>query len=36
MNRFRSRAALGLVALGLLLLLFIVARSWDLIRWSWR
>jgi hypothetical protein len=32
----RSHQTLGLVAIGLLLLLFILARSWHLIHWSLR
>jgi hypothetical protein len=34
--RVRSREALGLIALGILILLFLVARSWHLIDWGWR
>jgi hypothetical protein len=34
--RLRSREALGLIAIGIFLLLFILARSWRIIHWSWR
>lgn len=32
----RSQQTLGLVAIGILILLFILARSWRLIHWSLR
>jgi hypothetical protein len=34
--RPRRAEIFGLLAIGLLLLLFTLARSWHLIRWSWR
>lgn len=34
--RVRRREALGLTAIGILILLFLLARSWRLIEWSWR
>jgi hypothetical protein len=32
----RRQEALGLVAIGILILLFVLSRSWHLIHWSWR
>ena len=32
----RRYDTLGLVAVGLILLLFILARSWRFLHWSWR
>jgi hypothetical protein len=34
--RPRRHDVLGLVAVGILILLFILARSWRFIRWGWR
>jgi len=34
--RARRHDVLGLVAIGILILIFILARSWRLIHWSWR
>ncbi len=32
----RRYDTLGLVVIGLLILAFILVRSWHVLRWSWR